>query len=427
MRGSSTTRGRLVPLLLFLAVLAVVGGVLAGVAIGAPSTTLSTEASLPGASAAGTATSADGLSATYTLTAADLGGFGGEAPDISSPAAVVEIMDSGKVLYEHNSTERRPMASTTKIMTAILIIEAGEDLDTTVKVSANAAGTWEVTKWVSAGDVLTVRQLLYALLLRSANGAAVALAEHNAGSVSAFAEKMNKKAEQLGMKDSHFVTPNGLDADGHYSTAADMALLGRHAMKNETFRKFVDTKQYTLQIKNRQPVVLKNTNTLLTKYAWVNGVKTGSTPKGDYCLVSSGLKNGREVIAVVLGNPDSEKRFADSAALLQFGIDQFRSVTVVDKGVACAEATVPFHSDEQLQLVTDGSLATQISADEKITTTVGIDKPLRLPVMQGEVYGHVIVKAGGTQVGSVNLVATKSFSAMTLGTKFKYFMHRLFT
>ena len=413
MRGLRKRWGRLLPLFVFVAVLVVVGIVLAGVAIAAPSTTLTPQ------------TTAAAQSETYKLSAADLGGFGSQAPTITSPAAVVEAMDTGKILFEHNATEHRPMASTTKIMTATLILESGEDLDTTVKVSANAATTWEVSPWVHTGDSLTVRQLLYAMLLKSANGAAVALAEHNAGTVSAFATKMNAKAAELGMKDTHFVTPNGLDANGHYSTAADMALLARYAMKNETFRQFVSTKQYTLKIKNRSSILINNTNKLLTQYSWVNGIKTGSTPNGDYCLVSSGVRDGREVVCVVLGNPDSDARFADSAALLKFGTSQYRSVDLVPKGAVLAEATVPYQGDGKLQLVTDGALSTQLSGDETITTTVQIDKTLKLPIKAGEVYGHVVAKSGSTEIGRVNLVATKSFKGVTLGTKLAYFWHRL--
>jgi serine-type D-Ala-D-Ala carboxypeptidase (penicillin-binding protein 5/6) len=244
--------------------------------------------------------------------------------------------------------------------------------------------------------------------------------------VGAFADKMNQKAEELGMKHTHFVTPNGLDAEGHYSTAADMALLARYAMKNATFRKFVDTKQYTLEISGHDPQTLKNTNSLLTKYSWVNGVKTGSTPNGDYCLVSSGKKNGREVLAVVLGNPDSEARFDDSAALLQFGLDQFRSVDVIAKGITVAQAAVPGQSDQKLELVTDGALSTEMAADEKATIKATIDKPLKLPVTAGDVYGKIVVTVGGQEVGKVNLVATKSFKTLTLGSKLAKFWHRLF-
>ena len=417
MRGSSLIRGRLLPLLLFVVVVAVIAVVVVGVALGAPTTTtLSTEPGAPAGSA---------VSESYKMTAADLGGFGGEAPTLSSPAAIVETMDAGKVLYAKKADTRRAMASTTKIMTAILVLESGVDLDSTVKISARAAGTWEISKWVSAGDKATVRQLLYAMLIRSMNGSAVALAENDAGSVAEFAKKMNAKARELGMKDTHFVTPNGLDAEGHYSTAADMAVLGRYAMKNEQFRKLVDTKEYTLKISGEPSLVLKNTNTLLSEYSWVNGIKTGSTPNGDYCLVSSGVKDGREVIAVVLGNKDSGARFDDSLKLLQFGLSQYRSVEIIDKGYVLAEATVPFQADGKVQLVTDGTLATQMAADEVISTEVTVDRALTLPIKAGDVYGHVVVKAGDKEVGRVNLVATKSYGAITLGSKLAYYWHRL--
>jgi D-alanyl-D-alanine carboxypeptidase (penicillin-binding protein 5/6) len=418
MRGSSTWRGRLLPLLLFVVVLAVVGCVLAGVAFGTTTTTLSPVTTLV---PSGT------QSASYKLTAADLGGFGGQAPEITAPAAVVETMDTGKVLFERKAHTRRAMASTTKIMTAVLVLESGVDLSTEVKVSAKAAGTWEPSVWVMTGDVLTVGQLLYALLLRSANGAAVALAEDNAGTVSAFIEKMNQKAQELGMKDTHFVTPNGLDAEGHYSTAADMATIGRYAMKNEQFRKFVRTQQYTLEIDGRQPLVINNTNKLLGQYSWVIGVKTGSTPNADHCLVSAGVKDGREVIAVVLGSADSATSFSESASLLQYGMDQFRPVHLIDKGVALAEANVPYRADGKVELVTDGALATEMSADEVVTTLVSLDRPLELPIKAGDTYGHVVVKVGNREVDKVNLVATKSFPALTLGSKLAYYWHRLWS
>ena len=406
------------PLLLFVVLVAVVALVVAGVALGAPTTTtLTTKTVTPAGSA---------LSESYKLTAADLGGFGGDAPSLSSPVAIVETMDTGKVLYAKKADARRAMASTTKIMTAILVLESDVDLDSTVKISARAAGTWEISKWVNAGDKATVRQLLYALLLRSMNGSAVALAENNAGSVAEFAKKMNAKAKELGMDDTHFVTPNGLDAEGHYSTAADMALLGRYAMKNEQFRTFVDTKEYTLKISGEPSLLMKNTNSLLSEYSWVNGVKTGSTPNGDYCLVSSGAKDGREVIAVVLGNTDSDARFGDSLKLLEFGLAQYRSVKIIDRGYVLAEATVPYQGDGKVQLVTDGPLETQMAADEVITTEVTVDEALTLPIKGGDVYGHVVLKAGAKEVGRVNLVATKSFGTVSLGSKLAYYWHRLF-
>jgi D-alanyl-D-alanine carboxypeptidase (penicillin-binding protein 5/6) len=406
------------PLLLFVLVVAVVGVVLAGVALGTTATTLSTVTTI---------SSADTLSESYQTTASDLGGFGGDAPTITSRAAIVESMDTGTVLYERNADTHRPMASTTKIMAATLVLESGIDLSTPVTVSAKAATTWEPSVWVKTGDVLTVKQLLYALLLRSANGAAVALAENDAGSVSAFIEKMNNKAQELGMKNTHFVTPNGLDAEGHYSTASDMALLARYAMKNQQFRKFVTTKQYTLQIHGRQDLLITNTNKLLTQYDWVTGIKTGSTPNADHCLVSAGTKDGREVVAVVLGAADAATSFSESASLLQFGLDQYRHVDLIEKGLTVAEATIPYQPDGKLELVTDGALSTDLSADEVITTQVNIDKALKLPIKAGDTYGHVVVKAGDKEIGKVNLVATKSFKPLTLGSKLAYYWHRLWS
>jgi len=410
MRGANIRLGRLLPLLFFIAVLAVFCSVLAGVALGTTTTTLQVDAS---------------QTESFEVSASDIEGFGGVAPTIKSPAAIVESMDTGKVLYERNAHKRRPMASTTKIMTAILVLESGVDLSAPVTVSAKAATTWEPSVWVRTGDVLTVEQLLYALLLRSANGAAVALAQNDAGSVAAFVDEMNKKAGELGMNDTHFVTTNGLDANGHYSTAADMALLGRYAMKNEKFRELVDTKKYTLSIDGRQPLLLTNTNKLLQQYAWVTGVKTGSTPNADHCLVAAGTKDGREVISVVLGQPDTDLCFTESKALLQYGLDQFRHVTLMEKGVTVAEATVPYQMDGKVELITDGALETELGADDVVTTKVTVERSLELPITAGETYGHVVASAGGEEIGKVDLVATKSFPAPTLGRKLAYYWHRL--
>jgi serine-type D-Ala-D-Ala carboxypeptidase (penicillin-binding protein 5/6) len=391
-------------------VLAIVGSVVAGVALGTTTTTLPANAS---------------QTETFEIRGSDLGGGGGTAPTIESPSAIVESMDTGKVLYERKAHTRRPMASTTKIMTAILVLESGVDLSAPVTVSAKAATTWEPSVWVRAGDVLTVEQLLYALLLRSANGAAVALAQNDAGSVSAFVDKMNQKAKELGMNDTHFVTTNGLDADGHYSTAADMALLGRYAMKNEKFRDLVDTKKYTLSIDGARPLLLTNTNKLLQQYDWVTGIKTGSTPNAKHCLVASGTKDGREVISVVLGQSDTDLCFKESKALLQYGLDRFRQLTLLDKGYAVAEATVPYQMDGKVELITNGAVAAELGSDDVATGKVTVERPLELPITAGETYGYVVITAGGEEIGRVDLVATRSFPAPTLGTKLVYYWHRL--
>ncbi len=284
-------RGWLGPLLVFALVLALMVSVPTGIARGSTTTTfaaVSPSGATEGQPSVVGSSSVGSLTAIFTVRAKDLGDFAADVPTIRSPAAILINADTGKVLYERKADVRRPMASTTKIMTGILILE-NMDLKTPVTVSKIAAQTPEPATWLREGDVLTVEQLLYALLLRSANSAAVALAEACSGSVEAFVAMMNAKAKELGMNDTQFVNPNGLDKTGHYSTAADMARLGQYAMKNEEFRKIVSTLSYTLSLPGRSaPLVFENHNVLLGRLGWVTGIKTGLTPKAEQCLVGFG-------------------------------------------------------------------------------------------------------------------------------------------
>jgi len=334
-------------------------------------------------------------------------------------------MDTGKVLYEWDAYEQRRMASTTKIMTAILVLE-NMDLDTVLTVSENAAATIEPKVWLRAGDHLTVEEFLYALMLRSANSAAVVLAEGCAGSVEAFAKMMNDKAAQLGMNDTHFVNPNGLDADGHYSTCADMAVLARYAMQNEMFRKIVSTKEYTVQLPGRSSTLtFENTNKLLGAVDWVTGIKTGLTPRAEQCLVASATRDDVSVISVVLGQPNSQRCFDESKILLDYGLSQYQHVTLVESGMAVAEAEVPYHLDAQLLLVTESSAELDLYKDDSVTVSVSIDRPLVLPVAAGDRYGEVELTIDGEVVETVDLVASASYGKVTLGSKVAYYFKRL--
>ncbi|MFH0917165.1 MAG: D-alanyl-D-alanine carboxypeptidase family protein [bacterium] len=422
-------RGWLGPLLIFAVVLAVMVSVLAGVARGDTATTLpaaspsgSTEGrpSVPSSSAGGAQT------AIFTVRAKDLGDFAVEPPSIASPSAILINMQTGKVLYERKAQAhvRRPMASTTKIMTGILVLE-NMDLNTAVTVSRKAAQTIEPKTWLKEGDVLTVDQLLYALLLRSANSAAVALAEACSGSVEAFAALMNAKAKELGMTDTKFVNPNGLDQTGHYSTAADMARLGQYAMTNQKFRNYVGTKSYTLSLPGRsEPIVFESTNKLLGRLSWVTGIKTGLTPKAEQCLVGSGTKDGVSVISVVLGQPVPDVCWNESKALMEYGFSQYRHVALLNEGVVVAETTVPYQLDGRVELLTEEAVEMDLYKDEEVITSIALDRPLVLPVKAGESFGRVVLTVDGETVGTVNLVANKSFAATTLGSKLAYYWDR---
>ena len=415
------------PLLVLVVVAVVVLSVTAGVARGDTTTTLTASPSgLATGDAGGLSPAGDVTTLTdFALKATDLGVFSSEAPAIKSPAAIVINAATGRVLYEWDANERRPMASTTKIMTAILILE-NLPLDQEVTVSAKAGQTPEPKALLREGDVVTVEQLMYALLIRSSNGAAVALAEALDGDVETFAERMNARAEQLGMADTHFVNPNGLDADGHYSTAADMAKVAQYAMKNEKFREFVSTPAYSLELPGRsEPVELKNTNKLLGRVDWVTGIKTGLTPRADQCLVASATRDGVSVISVVLGQPSSEVCWDESQTLLDYGLGQFRHVTFMEEGTVVAESQVPYQTEGALHLVTDGTLETDLYKDDEVTTSVKLDRALVLPVEAGEEFGEVVLSVDGETVGTVALVADRSLDKITLGAKVAYFWERV--
>jgi D-alanyl-D-alanine carboxypeptidase (penicillin-binding protein 5/6) len=390
-------RGRLLTLLVFLVILGTMVATLAGVAEGTATTTLEPEA--------------DGQTSSFTVSARDLGDYDDTPPSIDSPAAIVVNQDTGKVLYEWDAYEQRRMASTTKIMTAILVLE-NMDLSSPLTASKKAAETNEPKYWLREGDVLTTEEFLYCMLLRSANAAAVVLAEGCAGSVDAFAEMMNAKAAELGMNDTHFVNPNGLDADGHYSTPADMATLARHAMQNEKFRR-------------DSPLELTNTNKLLSRDSWVTGIKTGLTPKAEQCLVSSATKDEVSVICVVLGQPVPAVCFDESEILLSYGLKQCRHVTLLESGTAVAEAAVPYQMDGVVRLITEGAAEMQLYKDDTVTTSIVVDKPLQLPVREGDVYGRVTMTVAGEAVGEVKLVASASYDETRLGSKVAYYFKRL--
>jgi D-alanyl-D-alanine carboxypeptidase (penicillin-binding protein 5/6) len=407
----SVRRGRQMALLIFVVILVIAIATLVGVARAGTVTTLQPVADLQ--------------TANFTVNAKDQGDFGDAPPVISSPSAYVVNLDTGKVLYEQSAHVRRPMASTTKMMTAVLVLENMAP-NTQLTASEKAAQTWELENWLKAGDVLTVEQLLYALMVQSANQAAVVLAEGCSGSEQAFVALMNAKAAELGLNDTHFTNCHGLDAEGHYSTAADLAALARYAMGNETFRMLAQTKEYTTQSPGHdEPTVFETTNHLKTQYDWVTGVKTGETPAALSCLVASGTKDGVSVLSVVLGQPLHDLCFEESKTLLEYGFSQYRYVTLLEKGVAVAEAAVPYHLDEKLQLVTADIVGMGLYKDDSVTASVVMDRPLVLPITAGDVFGRVELSVGGEVVETVDLAASQSFGETTLGTKLAYYFTRL--
>lgn len=249
-----------------------------------------------------------------------------QLPNINSRAYVVIDRKSNTILIGKNENQRKKMASTTKIMTALVVIEHC-NLSDTVEISKKSASTGGSRLGLKSGDKITVSDLLYGLMMRSGNDAAVALAEHVAGSISNFANLMNEKAKSLGLSNTHFVTPHGLDEDEHYTTAYELAVLSNYAMNNEIFAKIVGTKNYTITI-NGYPKTLTNTNELLGVLHGVYGIKTGFTNGANRCLVTCCKRGDMDIICVVLGADTKKYRTTDSIKLIEYAFQNFIYVNI---------------------------------------------------------------------------------------------------
>lgn len=240
------------------------------------------------------------------------------AVDLSARAAVLIDGKSGKVLFEKNKDERLPMASTTKIMTGLLACES-KKMKKVVTVSPVASGTEGSSLWLEPEEKQTLENLTYGLMLRSGNDAAVAIAEYLGGSTEAFALMMNERAKKIGVQNTGFQNPNGLDAEGHFTTAYDLALISREAMKNKKFRKIVSTKSKTIPWESSEwDRSLTNHNKMLWRYEGCNGIKTGFTKKSGRCLVTSAKRGKTELICVTLNAPDD---WNDHTKMLDYGFE----------------------------------------------------------------------------------------------------------
>jgi len=310
------------------------------------------------------------------------------APQVQARAAILMDAETGQVLYAKNAHKPLPPASITKVMTAILVLERC-DLDAVVKASERAVNTKASSMHLRVGEEVKVRDLLYALMLRSANDAAVALAEHAAGSVEAFAELMNEKAQSLGAKHTHFVNPHGLHDPRHVSTAYDLALITRYAMENETFRTIVKTPYYIVsRSMNQDDLWMVNKAKFLQEYPDAEGVKTGYTNPAGYCFAGSAYRDGRRLITVVLNSP---QRVADTIALMEHGFNDWERMEL-PAGMAVGEAQVENGVAERAPLRLAQTLRWVAPKAYKARYRWAVQaNPLRAPVQAGDPAGWLVV------------------------------------
>ncbi len=325
--------------------------------------------------------------------------------DISAVSAILIEADTGTVIYEKNADAQRAMASTTKIMTAILTIEAG-DLDREFTVDSYAIMVEGTSMGLREGDRVSRRDLLYGILLPSGNDAANAAAVSVGGSIGGFVELMNEKAQQLSLSSTHFVTPSGLDADGHYTTARDLAALTAYAMQNEIFREIVCCTSAEVEYGNPPYMrTLYNSNKMLTRYEGAIGVKTGFTDNARRCLVSAAERDGVTLIAVTLNAGDD---WNDHTKMLDYGFSQVHSYPLE---LSCSERVAVAGTGQSVAVYAEQDTVSLMSGQrERLTRKVYLPRFIYGSVTRGEQLGRMEFSIDGRVVKTCPLYAESSIT-----------------
>lgn len=361
------------------------------------------------------------LSATLTFLSAGISASALSDEEITAPSAVLMDFETGKVLYEKNSHEVRACASITKVMTLTLVMEAIDSkkisLDDTVTASAHAASMGGSDIWLEQGETMTVDEMIKATVVASANDAAVALAEYICGTEEEFVARMNKKAKALGMKETVFKNCNGLDEEGHVTSAYDVAVMSRELIKH---KKIFEYSGIWIDYLRGGKTQLVNTNKLLKSYNGITGLKTGTTSQAGSCISATAERDGLSLIGVVLGSASGKERFTDAAKLLDYGFANYAMyLPAVPENAVCdinvkngmkptvrtkAEISEPF-------LIAKGS-------DGKITADVSIGEEVQAPVNKGDVLGKIIYKNDGNQIAEYPITAENSVEQISFGAVF---------
>ena len=332
-------------------------------------------------------------------------------PRIRAPGAILVDADSGAVLFAKDADGRRPIASTTKLMTAELTLRRARTSQVFV-APAYPASPAESTIGLAAGERMTVHDLLRALLLASANDAAATLANGVGGSEAAFVQEMNAEAGRLGLTETSYSNPIGLDDPGNYSSARDLARLARHLMGDRRFAKIVDLRQATLT-SGRIRRTIQNRNQLVRSVPFVDGVKTGHTRQAGYVLVGAATRGATQVISVVLHEPSEAARDSESLALLRYGLDRFEEIRPVSRDRTLALLPVNYFDGVHIKLHAARDVRLSVHRGAKVHTNVHLPFPMHLtgPLPAGRRVGSVTVVVDGRRAARVPLVTTEATPA----------------
>ena len=350
-----------------------------------------------------------------------------EAPmTLNCVSALLVEPDSGQIIFEMNADERRAVASVTKIMSILLTIEAIEEgritLTDSVVISANAAGMGGSQVLLDAGETQTVDVLLKSMSVGSANDATVALAEHIAGSVQIFVDRMNERARELNMGDTHFVNATGLPAEGHYTTARDVARMALELAKHELYYQYSTVWLDEVQHESGRSTSLTNTNRLIRLYEGCDGLKTGSTNEAGYCMAATAKRGDMRLIAVVLGADTGKERFSIASEMMDYGFANYRRYPVTEKG-AKVRGQMPVTGGSSdaltLELAEDLTLLVRRGDEQQIRLQANLPEQASAPIEKGEHMGSVDVLLGDRVVGRVQVVAAESIGRRRFSDGFR--------
>lgn len=333
--------------------------------------------------------------------------------------ALLMDSDNGRVLFEKNGHEKAPMASTTKIMTLIVALENANP-DDLVTVSSYAASMPDVQLNIRSGEQYRLIDLMYSLMLESHNDSAVAIAEHVGGSVEGFAELMNNKANELGAYDTHFVTPNGLDAKEHYTTAYDLALIASYAIKNPKFCEIIATHSYQFHEQSTgRAFSVNNKDRFLTSYPGAIGIKTGFTGNAGYCFVGAANRDDKHLVSVVLASgwpPHKSYKWKDTTKLMDYGFNNYSMTCVLGKGNVLGEVTVTDSIEGgSIKAYSDEDVSLLVNENEGIHYDIKLPESLKAPVSAGETVGTVDIYIDNMLYKTVPLHADSDKTLLTYG------------
>ena len=360
------------------------------------------------------------------------GAAAGDDPGTRAPEVAVQswaLMDAETGLYLNGESpdEQLPMGSVTKIMTALVVLEEEPDLDEEVTISDEAesyVGSVYSNVGLISGERVTVRDLLVATLIPSGTDAAYALAEHvGGGSVGNFVEMMNDRAASLGLENTNFETPAGLDTEENYSSSRDLAVLTREAREYPLFTEIVDTAETTISTQSRE-IEIVTTNQLLRGYPPATGVKTGTTPQAGANLVTSAEANDESLIAVVLGADDSDERFRAAEAILEYGFSNYDREDLVAQDEVYEESPLPYRPEEFVALAATRDVTGLVDSSSDVERRITVQEELPPSASAGEELGEVEVLVDGQRVGESPLVAQEGYEEASLWRKATYTVGR---